>query len=893
MLNDLRFRLRALFHRRAVEAELDQELRFHFENEVDKHRRAGATEREALRRARLSFGGHDQIKEDCREARGTSLLETCFQDVRYGLRFLYKNPSFSIIAALTLALGIGASTAVFSLVDAILLKPLPYPNAGRVATLWRSSPVPLPSGAGNLPWNPQNFLLLTERSTVFQNLGAFQKQSFILCGAASPELLGGVRASAGLFPALGVSPLLGRTFTAAEDRPGREHVAVLSNRVWRARFAGDARIVGSKIQLNGEAYTVIGVMPASFSFPRAEEMPPLLDLPKETQLWVPLALSPAPGGSAELGVIGELKPGISPGQLRQDLNVFDQGLAKQIFRERSWSSRAVPLAQEAVTGARRPLLLLLAAVAVVLLIACSNVAGLMLNRSLARRREFTLRGALGAGRGRLIRQLMTESMLLALAGGLMGILLGEGGLLLAKLLAPGTIPHLRDVQLDLRVIAFALGITLLTGILLGLAPAFGATRMNMVAALKGGAQKSGGPIAAPTIRNVLLTAQLALGLVLVIAAGLLLRSFYNMLHTDPGFHTQHLLAFELPLPRPKYSQSDQMARLYQQILANLQSDPAIESAAFASVVPMGGEPDQAMIRIPEHPTVNGTGRLVADYSFVSPGYFQTIGTPLERGRDINERDTLKTTPVAIINSALARKYFPGEDPIGKQAGVPLVGLPLRTIVGVVADIKQVSLREETAPKVFVPYTQDENIAEFPMPSMQYAIRAQGDSMSIAEHVRSAVRAVDPDLPIARFSSLAALVDASTVTDQFFLLLLASFAVLALLLACIGMYGVISYSVMNRTSEIGVRIALGAGRPEIFALLLRQGGRVVLLGTVLGLTAAFATTRFMARFLYGVQPADPVTFVAVSFLQVVVVLLACYVPARKAMKVDPVAALRYE
>jgi predicted permease len=893
MLNDLRFRLRALFRRRVVETELDQELRFHFESEVEKHKRAGATEEEALRRARLSFGGQDQIKEDCREARGTSLLETSLQDIRFSLRVLFKSPGFSIIAALTLALGIGASTAIFSLVDSILLKPLPYPNQSRVLTLWRSAPIPPVSGTGNLPWGAQDFQLLTERSNVFRNLGAFQKGSFNLTGLTNPELLEGVRVSAGFFPALGALPVLGRTFTAQEDQPGREHVAVLSNYLWKSQFAGDARVVGSSIELNGDSYTVIGVMPASFTFPRAEDMPAILDLPKETQLWVPLALSPVPGGSAELGVIGEIKPGISPAQVRQDLNVFDRGLEEQIFRDKAWFSRVVPLAQEAVTGARRPLLLLLGAVAVVLLIACSNVAGLMLNRSLERRRELTLRGALGASRGRLIRQLMTESMLLALAGGLMGILLGEVSLYLVKLYASGTIPHLRATELDLRVIAFALGTTLLTGILFGLLPAFGATRMNMVDTLKGGGQRATGSLTAPRIRTALLVAQVALGLVLVIAAGLLLRSFFNMVHADPGFNATNLVRFELPLPRPKYNQADQIAELYKQVLGRLRSVPGVESAGFASVVPMGGEPDQAMIRIPEHPRVNGTGRLIADYSFVSPGYFSTIATPLERGRDFNNEDSLNTEPVAIINSAMARKYWPGEDPIGKQAGVPLAGLPLRTIVGVVGDIKQLSLREEPAPKMFVPYTQDEDIAEFPIQSMQYAVRTKGNPLSIAKDVGHAVHSADPDLPIARFAMITSLVDASTVTDQFSMLLLAAFGALALLLASIGMYGVISYSVMHRTAEIGVRIALGAGRRQIFFLILRQAGRVVCFGIVIGLIVAFATTRLMARFLYGVQPTDPVTFAGVAFLQIVVAFLACYVPARRAMNVNPVIALRYE
>lgn len=893
ILNDLRFRLRSLFRRRAVEAELDQELHFHFENQVEKYKRAGATEEEATRQARLAFGGHDQIKEDCREARGTTLLESFLQDVRYSLRVLARNPGFSIVAALTLALGIGATTAIFSLVDTILLKPLPYPNAGRVAMLWRSNPLPSISGTGDLPWESQDARLLIQKSTVFQNLGAFRKDSFSLTGLTDPELLEGARVSAGFFPALGVSPLLGRTFTAQDDQPGHDHVAILGYGLWKSRFAGRPEVVDSKITLNGYPYTVVGIMPASFMFPRAEGMPTILDLPQETQLWVPLALAPGPRGSAELAVIAELRPGMSTVHLRQEMNAFDRGLAEHVSRDRGWFTRPVPLAQQAVTGTRRPLLLLLGAVVVVLLIACSNVAGLMLNRSLERRRDFTLRSALGAGRGRLIRQLMTESMLLALAGGIMGIVLGEVGLHLLKLLATATIPPLRDTTLDMRVIAFALAATLATGVLFGLPPAFAATNWNMLDALKGGGLRSGGSAAAPRIRSALLIAQVALGLVLVIAAALLLQSFHNMVHADPGFDATHVAAFDLPLPPNRYQDAGQVAQVYKQVLQRLQSIPEVESAGFASVTPMGGEPDQAMLRIPEHPEVNGNGRLVANDSFVSPGYFHTVRAPILYGRDISDRDTLATEPVAIINSAMARQYWPGENPIGQHIGIPLPGIPLRTIVGVVGDIKQVSLRERPTPKVFAPYSQDENIVEFPMESMQYAIRTKGDSPAIAESVRRAVHAVDADLPIAHFDSLTTVVENSTVADRFSVTLLVAFAALALLLASIGLYGVISYSVLQRASEIGVRIAFGAGRRQIFVLILGQGARLVLSGIAIGLIGAFGATQLMSRFLYEVRPTDPPIFAAVALVQLVITLLACYIPATKAMNVNPVIALRCE
>ena len=890
MLSDLRLRLRALFRRRVVETELEQELRFHFENEVEKHKSRGMTSEEALRRARLSFGGHDQIKEDCREARGTNLLESCLHDIRYSLRFLCKNPGFAIIAVLTLSLGVGASAIIYSLVDTILLRPLPYPNAGRVAMLWQVASAGSFFGTQSIPWEPQEFRLLGKTSTAFQNLGAFKKQSFNLTGVIPPERLEGGRVSAGFFPTLGVSPLLGRTFNASEELRGHEHVVVLSSRLWKSRFGGDAHILGKRIELDGDRYAVIGVMPASFTFPNADGMPPIVEMPQVPEFWVPLALSAAETESGELGVIGEIKPGISTAQLQQEMKDFDRHLGLQVPHDKGGFTRVVPMAQQTVMNVRRPLFLLLGAVSVVLLIACSNVACLMLNRSLARRREFTLRGALGAGRRRLIRQLMTEGLLLALGGGLMGMVLGEVGLALVKHFGPGTIPHLHETKLNAQVIAFGLGVTVISVLGFGLPAALGATGTNMVETLKGGGQMPGGSIAVPRIRNILLTAQVALSLVLVIAAGLLVRSFRHMLHADAGFDASRIVTFELPVPTAKYGNIPGLVRLYKEVLEQLQRVPGVQSAGFASLVPMGGSSDAAMIRIQEHPRANDA----ANYELVSPGYFTTIGAPLLRGRDITDADNLSTLPVTIINSAMARKYWPGEDPIGKQVGIDFPGVPVRTVVGVVGDIKQTSLREEPSPKMFVPYTQiGTEIESNSIRSMQYAVRAMGEPASIAENLRPAVHTVEPDLPVANFAMLTTLVDDSMATDRFIMLQFGTFGALSLILATIGMYGVISYSVMQRTAEIGIRIALGAGRGQIFIMILRQGSRVVCSGIAIGLVAAFATTRVMTRFLYGVRPTDPITFAAVALLQLVVALVACYLPARKAMSVNPVTALRYE
>jgi predicted permease len=894
MLNDLRFRLRALLRHKVVESELDQELRFHFEQEVQKHTRAGMTTEEARRRSRLTFGGHEQVKEDCREAHGASLLETLFQDIQYGIRIHRKSPSFFIFAALTLALGIGASTAVFSLVNTILLKSSPYPNASRIVVPWRVPPISSEWQTETFPWADAEFVQLTQTSTAFQNLGAFRKDNFNLTGSANPEYLEGVRASAGLFPALGMPPMLGRTFTAEEDQPGHALVVVLSHRLWQSRFGGDRSVIGSTIHLSGLLYTVIGVMPADFTFPNMAGMPASIDLPKETQLWVPLALPAVPSlGSSDLSVIAELRPNMDLAQAQQDLQAFDRRYLEKNPRSKGWSSDSVPLTKQAVTDTRRPLLLLFGAVCVVLLIACSNVAGLTLNRSLSRRKEFTLRGALGARRGRLVGQLMTESLLLALAGGMLGVLLAKSSLFLVKHLGPGSIPHLHKTDLDLSVFAFALGITLIAGILFGLAPAFGATRMSLVEALKEGGQRSGGSASAPRIRNALLITQVALALVLVVSAGLLVRTFYHMVNANSGFDATHVVTFELPLPTTKYSDTDRMAQLYQQVAQRLQSIAGVQSVGFASVVPLAGPSDGTNIRIPEHPVTDLAQSPAANYLFVSPGYFATIDASLQRGRDITDGDVLSAMPVTIINSARAKKFWPGENPIGKQVGVGMTRIPTRTIVGVVGDIKQVSLREIPDPAMYVPYTQNE-IKTWPsMQAMQYTVRTKADPDSLAGNVREAVHSVDPDLPVANFATLTTLVDSSLTADRFAMLLLGAFGMLALILSAIGMYGVISYSVMQRTPEIGIRIALGARREQILIMVLRQGCRLACAGIAMGLIAALTTTRLMTRFLYGVQPTDPITFAAVSLLLMAVALLACYVPARKAMKVDPMIALRYE
>jgi len=894
LLTDLKYRLGAIFRRRRMDADLEEELRFHVEREAAEYRRAGMSDEQALRSARISFGGHAQVSEDVRQSRGTSWLEQSLHDARYALRVLAKNPAFTSIAALTLALGIGASTAVFTLVDTVLLRPLPYPNADHAVLLWGRAPAGSYYGNVDMPFSAQQYNLLAQTRTVFRNFGVFRKKAFNLTGAGAPELQEGIEVSAGFFPALGAPTLLGRTITALDDQPGHEHVAVLSEWLWRSRYHGDRAIVGATIHVNGYATTVIGVMPASFAFPDGAGMPAGLDVPRRTALWVPIALSPGARGSNDMGLVAELKPGITPFQLNADLSRFDRRWIELYPQAKGYSTRYEPMTEQAVTETRRPLLLWMGAVLVVLLIACSNVAGLTLNRSMGRRREFTLRGALGARRGRLVRQIVMENLLLAFLGGALGLAVAQTGLWLVQRFGPATLPHLRDAGLNFAVAAFALTLTLATGLLFGLAPALGATRLNLVDSLKDGGQRNIGGSHAPRIRNGLLILQMALSLVLVVAAGLLLRTFYVMVHANMGFDATRVATFELPLPTSaRYSDPNPMAQTYGALLERLRAIPGVQAAGFASVVPMGGETDSTVLRIPGRPITEQAGAPGANYQFVSPGFFRATGTPLIEGRDIAAGDSLASQHVTIINRTMAQMYWPGQDPLGRQVGVGMVRIPLRTVIGVVADTKQTSLREPPSPEMYVPYTQNEIKIWPSMQTMQYALRLRGDTPDLEKQVRQAVDAVDPDLPVAHFAELRTMVDASMTADRFALLLLSAFGLLALVLASVGMYGVISYTVLQRTAEIGLRMALGADRSQILSMVLRQGGKLALIGIATGLVAAWFTTRLMAGFLYGVKPADPATFAAVSLLLIAVALAACWIPAHRAMRVDPIIALRCE
>jgi putative ABC transport system permease protein len=781
---------------------------------------------------------------------------------------------------------------VFSVVHAILLKPPPFPQAEHLVMPWRVAPIGPVFGSTELTWTERDFPPFLRITKTFEHLGAFKSDAFNLTGEGDPALLDGIRASAGFFPALGIAPVCGRAFTQEEDQPGHEHEVVLSHALWSDRFGADCRVVGRAVRLNGEAYTVVGVMPAGFAFPRGEEMPVSFDFPREAQLWVPLALPPAPPfkpGWDDLALIGRLKPGVTAAAAQAELDVFAKRLEAEIPASKGWlNCRVTPLARQVAGDTRRPLLLLLGAVGVVLLIACSNVANLLLARALVRKRELTLRAALGAAQGRLIRHLFTESLLVAVAGGLAGLLIAVAAIHLVQTQGPAGIPRLREAGLDLPAFVFDLAVTLLTGLLFGLAPALGASRNHLAEDLKAGGQRSGGGPASPRLRQALVVSEVALALVLVIATGLLVRTFFQVLNSDPGFRAAHVLTFQLPLPSVRYTDADHAIELLHKTLAALQAVPGVESAALVTTVPMAGPTNGSTIRLSNQPPATGKDKILAGFTVTSPGYFATVGTHLLRGRDFLTSDTTTTTPVAVINGTMAKRFWPHENPLGKQVGPGKLIFPLMTIVGVVEDIRHTSLREEISPEVYAVYTQK------PWPSMlamQFAVRTKGEPGAVTAGLRAAIRAVDPELPVAKVATLEALTAKTMARPRFSMLLLGGFGGLALLLASIGLYGVISYSVTQRAREIGIRMALGGQRRAMFAMILGQGARLGGLGILLGLLAALGATRWMASFLYGIQATDPLTFAAVTVLLLAVALLACYLPARRATRVDPMTALR--
>jgi len=804
-------------------------------------------------------------------------MQTLFQDLRYGARMLLKKPGFTLIAILTLALGIGANTAIFSVVNTVLLRPLSFREPQRLVKIWAAN-TKNASAPSNISY--PNFVDWRDQNQSFEGLAAHFSTDYNLTGAGEPERLSGVRASANLLTVLGVSPVLGRGFLPDEDRPGGNAVAMLSYSLWQRRFGGDPQVIGKTMSLDGNSVTIIGVMPADFNYVRGVD------------IWRPIALNPNQTGRLSLFMeaVGRLKPGVTLNQAMADMKTVTSRLEEQYPRtNKNWTVRLVPLQEDLVGSIRTTLLILLGAVSFVLLIACANVANLLLSRAAARQKEIAIRSALGAGRFRIVRQLLTESALLSLLGGLFGFAIAFGGIRAITKFGTG-IPRLDEISLDLRVLGFTFAVSILTGLIFGLAPALQASRSDLNEALKDSVKgaASGGK---HRLRSALVVAEVALALMLLIGAGLLLRSFQRLEQVNLGFNPDNVLTFDLALPRAKYSDQPQQIAFFEQTLNRLKAVSGVEDAAVTSALPLSGQGGQILFYAEGRPARGPEDYTAANYNIVSPSFFRVLGIPLLRGRDLTEQDRAGAPGVVIVSESMARRFWPQEDALGKRlklGTLPNSQSPWLEVIGIAADVKQNGLESrEGEVTMYTSYWQS------PSPLAAFMVRGRSAVAGLTAAMREAVQAVDKDQPLANLRTLEQIVAENFAQRRFSLWLLGIFAGVALLLAAVGIYGVMAYSVTQRTREIGVRMALGAGRREVLRLIVGQGVVLTGAGVVIGLGASFALTRLMQDLLYGVSPTDPLTFAALALLLTFVALAACYIPARRATKVDPMVALRYE
>jgi putative ABC transport system permease protein len=813
------------------------------------------------------------------------MMNTLWQDMRYGFRMLWKKPGFTIVAILALALGIGANTAIFSVVNAVLLRPLPFADPERLVIVWMDNrQMGMKEDIHSYP----NFLDYREQNKVFESMAAYRPASLNLTGTGEPERVMGAASTADFFNVMRVAPVAGRVFTAEEDQTGHDSVIILSHGLWQRRFGGDKTIVGQSVALTGASRTVVGIMPPDFRFPS-----------KDTEFWIPLAPPAQLKDSRSafwLNVIGRLKPGVTVEQARAEMDTISKRLEQQYPDiNTNFGTNLVPLREQTVGPVRPALLVLLGAVAFVLLIACANVANLLLGRAAAREREFAIRIAMGAGRGRIIRQLLVESLLLAFFGAALGIMFALWGLDALKMLMPPDMPHLDLIGIDGRVLAFTVGVSCLTALMFGLAPAVQASQPDLNDTLKEGGGKGGSKgVRSRRMRRVLVVSEVALALVLLVGAGLLLKSFSRLREFNLGFRSEGLLTAKIQLPGSKYPEDNQLRAFHRQLFERLQNTPGVESAGGITSVFLSKTPNSTSFSIEGRPAFLPGQRVELPFDSITPNYFQVMGTPIVKGRAFNDQDTEKSTRVVIINETMVRRFFPDVDPLGKRIKYgdleePEDRSPWFTIVGVVADTRRTGFESEVRPETFLPITQDTPAR------LTLVVRAAGqaDPAALAASVRNAVQAIDPDQPVFDIKTMNEWVSETIAQRRLNMILLGTFALVALLLASVGIYGVMSYSVTQRTHEIGIRMALGAQRSDVLKMILGQGMALTLIGIGIGLAGALFLTRLMSSLLFAVSAVDPLTFIAVSVLLAIVSLLACYIPARRAMKVDPMVALRYE
>jgi putative ABC transport system permease protein len=879
------------------EEELEEEIRQHLELRAARLQEEGMGEEEARAEALRRFGPLDDARRTLRRAaqrreervRLRGWLDVLRQDVRYGRRQLVRSPTFAAISVLTLALGIGAIVSTFTVVNGVLLRPLPYPDPERLTLLWTTA-ADAPDG---LPSSAAAFLAVRDRVESFTGLAAFRAWSRPMSDGEASEMVDGARVSADLFPVLGVRPLLGRTFLPGEEREGAERVVVLSHALWRRKYGADPGVLGRRVMLGGEAYTVIGVMPGGFSFPRGAELPAGFQFPERTELWVPMRFSAQETldwGTQNLAVVGRLREGVSPRAAQADLAGAAQAMADAFpaFSDRS-SFRAAPMAAESVQAVRPRLWLLFGVAGFVLLIACANVAGLLVARSLARQREMAIRGAVGASAGRLARQLVTESLLLSLAGATLGVLATLVIVRLAVGFLPADLPRLDDIAVDARVLGLAVLVTVAAGIALGCVAAAYLVRGRIPDALQGGVKATAG-VRQHHLRNALVTAQVALSLVLLIGAGLLGMSYYHLERTSPGFNPEGVLSAGLSVASGQgfdvQRDGQRWVALLSDFVERAAALPGARAAGGVSALPLTGMVEYNGFGIEGRPEPReGEQGPSASYAVVAGAYFRAMEIPLRQGRLFTPADREDAPPVVVINEALARKYWPGESPIGKRVRLGAFQRVSREIVGVVGDVRQTTLEAEAPPAVYLPLEQA------PYPFLEIVVRTAGPPERLAGALRRELRAVNPAFALADVRSLPEVLASALAQRRFSAALVGTGALTALVLAVIGLYGGIAFAVGQRTREMGVRMALGARPADAVLLILREGLRIIGLGVGTGLIAALLVTRLLRSQLYGVTSTEPAVYLGVLVLVVVVGLIACYLPARRTSRVDPLQALR--
>jgi predicted permease len=875
-------------NRKRMMDDFDQDVRDHIAAETQDNLDRGMSPEEARLAAVRKFGNVTQIEEDTRGVWTTLWLEQLMQDIHCGLRMLRKSPGFAAVAIVTLALGIGANTAIFSVVNSVVLQPLPYPHANQLVVISQTYPQTPPSSDIQSSESYMNFLDWQRDAKSFSAMAGYQYDQMTLTGHGAPTIISGAMTSSSLFSTLGVAPLLGRTLQAQDDVKSSGRVVVLGEALWRDQLGADPNIVGKSIQLDGEPFTVVGIMPADFLYP---------DQTPASKFWIPAMQSPDYAsfldarGAHFLNIIGRLMSGVTAAQAESELNVIYKNLAKQYNNTLNPAEvqHVENLKRLVVGDTQTVLLILLGTVGLVVLIACANIANLLLARATGRAKEVAVRVALGAGRARIFRQLLTESVLLGICAGLVGLLLAYGGVAAIKAFASDQLPHLTSIHVDAWVLAFTFALSILAGILFGLAPAWQSSEVDINAVLRESGRGSTGSAKRRWTRNALVVAEVSLAVVLLIGAGLLLKSFYVLTHSSPGFDPRNILVGSVDLPKAQYVKPAQWNAFFRDAVNRLKSLPGVEDAAAGLPTPFTGSTLGYGFNVVGAPPLPPGQSLDAQAHAITPDFFRVMRIPLIRGRDFTDADTAPNAAnVVIINQELAREYFPDSDPLAHSLTIHSVRPDSQArIIGIVGNVKDTSMADPPIPMMYFPYTQEQ------WWTMVLVLRTHGSPSSLASALQLQIHDIDSSLPVQQVFPMTSFISDSEGDARFRSVLLGLFGILALVLASAGIYSVLAYVVAQRTQEIGIRVALGAQQRDVLRLVIGQGMRAVLLGTVIGIAAALALSQLLAQFLYGVHDRDPLTFAAVAVLLTLVALAACYIPARRAMRTDPMVALRYE